>query len=154
MGYSTDRPLYSQRKYNTTNSHFADAIDFPIFSHRLYLKIAFPLMRPQVMAVATPFPLPGRKSTGCKKYISLTYAGLNCGHCGQNLFKTFALSRRRWRVSLYSSRNTIYSDPVVSRNKGNLELPFMSVSKMERPPFHANCRRGMEIVFWQTVATI
>jgi hypothetical protein len=25
-----------------------------------------------------------------------------------------------------SSHTTIYSDPVVSRNKGNLELPFMS----------------------------
>jgi hypothetical protein len=28
--------------------------------------------------------------------------------------------------SLSLARTTIYSDPVVSRNKGNLELPFMS----------------------------
>jgi hypothetical protein len=125
--------------HNTTNSHFADAIDFPIFSHRHYLKIAFPLMRGRNAssngAVATPSTPFGHKSLGQsagQKYISLTYDGLNCGHCGRNLFKTFALSRRRarWRVSPAHSfspaRTTIYSDPVVSRNKGNLELPFMS----------------------------
>jgi hypothetical protein len=93
--------------HNTTNSHFADAIDFPIFSHRHYLKIAFPLMRARNTsngAVATPSTPHGHKSLGQsagQKYISLTYDGLNCGHCGRNLFKTFALSRRRarWRVS-------------------------------------------------------
>lgn len=84
----------------------------------------------------------GTKATNERglKYISLTYDGLNCGHCGRNLFKTFALSRRRWRVSPASALAPQFILTLLCRViRATLNCPLCQT---KRPPFHANCRRG------------